>query len=72
MCIRDRGNGLVSDITDVIYVDKDEFDKSKTQEMVAEIEDVYKRQALLRFPASPVCRRLRRHLSSLMQSITTW
>jgi len=32
------GNGLVSDITDVIYVDKDEFDKSKTQEMVVEIE----------------------------------
>ncbi len=32
------GNGLVSDITDVIYVDKDEFDKSKTQEMVIEIE----------------------------------
>ena len=34
------GNGLVSDITDVIYVDKDEFDKSKTQEMVAEIEEL--------------------------------
>jgi len=32
------GNGLVSDITDVIYVDIDEFDKSKTQEMVVEIE----------------------------------
>jgi hypothetical protein len=32
------GNGLVSDITDVIYIDKDEFDKSKTQEMVIEIE----------------------------------
>ena len=32
------GNGLVPDITDVIYVDKDEFDKSKTQEMVVEIE----------------------------------
>jgi hypothetical protein len=32
------GNGLVSDITDVIYIDKDEFDKSKTQEMVVEIE----------------------------------
>lgn len=32
------GNGLVGDITDVIYIDKDEFDKSKTQEMVLEIE----------------------------------
>ncbi|MDO9254099.1 MAG: PEP/pyruvate-binding domain-containing protein [Bacteroidales bacterium] len=34
------GNGLVGDITDVIYVDKDEFDKSKTQEMVLEIEEL--------------------------------
>lgn len=34
------GNGLVSDITDVIYVDKDTFDKSKTQEMVTEIEEL--------------------------------
>ncbi len=34
------GNGLVPDITDVIYVDKDEFDKSKTQEMVHEIEEL--------------------------------
>ena len=32
------GNGLVSDIRDVIYIDKDEFDKSKTREMVIEIE----------------------------------
>jgi hypothetical protein len=32
------GNGLVTGITDVIYVDKDGFDKSKTQEMVLEIE----------------------------------
>jgi hypothetical protein len=34
------GNGLVSDITDVIYIDKDEFDKSKTREMVLEIEEL--------------------------------
>jgi len=34
------GNGLVSDITDVIYVDTDEFDKSQTQEMVLEIEQL--------------------------------
>ncbi len=32
------GNGLVSDITDVIYIDKDEFDKGKTCEMALEIE----------------------------------
>jgi hypothetical protein len=32
------GNGLVGDITDVIYIDKDEFDKSMTREMVEEIE----------------------------------
>jgi len=34
------GNGIVSDITDVIYVDKEEFDKSKTREMVLEIEQL--------------------------------
>jgi hypothetical protein len=34
------GNGLVDDITDVIYVDIDEFDKSKTREMVLEIEEL--------------------------------
>jgi len=32
------GNGLVDDITDVIYIDKEEFDKTKTREMVLEIE----------------------------------
>jgi len=32
------GNGLVSDITDVIYVDTETFDKSKTEDMVQEIE----------------------------------
>jgi len=34
------GNGLVADITDVIYIDKDEFDKSMTREMVLEIEQL--------------------------------
>jgi len=34
------GNGLVADITDVIYVDIDEFDKSKTREMVLEIDEL--------------------------------
>ena len=32
------GNGLIDYIKDVIYVDKDNFDKSKTEEMAAEIE----------------------------------
>lgn len=32
------GNGLIGDIRDVIYVDEQKFDKSKTVEMVAEIE----------------------------------
>lgn len=36
------GNGLISDITDVIYVDKDEFDKSRTMEMAIEIEHLNK------------------------------
>lgn len=34
------GNGLISDITDVIFVDTDTFDKSKTEEMVKEIEQL--------------------------------
>jgi hypothetical protein len=34
------GNGLIADITDVIYIDKDEFDKSKTREMAIEIEEL--------------------------------
>ena len=32
------GNGRVENIKDVIFVDKDKFDKSKTEEMAAEIE----------------------------------
>jgi hypothetical protein len=32
------GNGLVSDISDVIYVDTETFDKSKTEDMVQEVE----------------------------------
>ena len=32
------GNGLINDITDVIYVDISIFDKSKTDEMALEIE----------------------------------
>ncbi|NVO19178.1 MAG: pyruvate, phosphate dikinase [Bacteroidetes bacterium] len=34
------GNGLISDITDVIFVDTVTFDKSKTEEMVKEIEEL--------------------------------
>lgn len=36
------GNGIISDITDVIYVDIDKFDKSLTVEMANEIEDMNK------------------------------
>ena len=32
------GNGLINDITDIIYVDIDIFDKSRTNEMAEEIE----------------------------------
>ncbi len=34
------GNGIVDDITDVIYADIDTFDKSKTVEMANEIEEI--------------------------------
>jgi len=34
------GNGLIDDITDVIYVDKNTFDKSKTKEIALEIENL--------------------------------
>ncbi len=32
------GNGLINDIRDVIYIDREKFDKGKTMEMVNEIE----------------------------------
>jgi hypothetical protein len=32
------GNGILKDITDIIYVDPNDFDKSKTEEMAKEIE----------------------------------
>ena len=32
------GNGLISDIQDVIYIDRERFDKSETPEMVKEID----------------------------------
>jgi len=35
---KSMGNGLIKDLTDVIYIDNQIFDKSKTQEMVLEIE----------------------------------
>ncbi|HAQ37263.1 MAG TPA: pyruvate, phosphate dikinase [Saprospirales bacterium] len=35
---KSMGNGLIKDISDVIYIDNRVFDKSKTQEMVLEIE----------------------------------
>ncbi len=37
------GNGLIDDISDVIYVDKDTFDKSKTEEISQEIAEFNKK-----------------------------
>jgi len=37
------GNGLIDNLIDVIYVDKDSFDKSKTQEIAEEIEIINKK-----------------------------
>ncbi len=34
------GNGIVDDITDVIYADLDNFDKSKTEDMAKEIQEI--------------------------------
>ncbi len=36
------GNGLIKDITDVLYIDNKVFDKSKTEEMAAEIDEINK------------------------------
>jgi hypothetical protein len=36
------GNGKIEDIIDVIYCDPDKFDKSKTEQMVAELEELNK------------------------------
>jgi hypothetical protein len=33
------GNGKIEDISDVIFVKKDEFDKLKTKEIVTEIDE---------------------------------
>ncbi len=35
---KSMGNGLINDIRDVIYVDRDTFDKSKTLEIAAEVD----------------------------------
>jgi len=34
------GNGLIDNVSNIIYLDPDNFDKSKTEEMVKEIEDL--------------------------------
>ncbi|MCK9618523.1 MAG: pyruvate, phosphate dikinase [Lentimicrobiaceae bacterium] len=34
------GNGIITDISDVIYIDKDVFDKTMTMEMACEIEKI--------------------------------
>jgi|GEM_PF-4907 len=35
---KSMGNGMINDITDVVYVDRDSFDKSKTLEIAAEVD----------------------------------
>ncbi|MBN2174804.1 MAG: pyruvate, phosphate dikinase [Bacteroidales bacterium] len=37
------GNGLIKNISDIIYIDKNAFDKSRTLEMVKEIEEINKK-----------------------------
>ncbi len=37
---RGMGNGQIDDIKDIIFVDPDKFDKSKTEEMAQEIEEL--------------------------------
>jgi len=34
------GNGLIDNVSNIIYLDPENFDKSKTEEMVKEIEDL--------------------------------
>jgi hypothetical protein len=40
------GNGLIDDITDVIYIDIAAFDKKRTEEMVTEIESLNKQMMI--------------------------
>jgi len=42
ICLSDKamGSGLINDIHDIIYINKDVFDKSKTKEMADEIEKI--------------------------------
>lgn len=44
------GNGKISDIRDVIYVDKTAFDKAKTREMASEIEQLNNKLKLAKRP----------------------
>ncbi|MHC1730800.1 MAG: PEP/pyruvate-binding domain-containing protein [Bacteroidales bacterium] len=37
---KSMGNGMISDIRDVVYVDRDTFDKSKTLEIAAEVDAI--------------------------------
>ncbi|MCF8219091.1 MAG: pyruvate, phosphate dikinase [Bacteroidales bacterium] len=37
------GNGYIADVTDVIYVDVDKFDKARTEEMAREIDQLNKK-----------------------------
>ena len=42
-CEKEMGNGLVENITDVVFVDPDTFDKTKTMEMAEEMEKINRR-----------------------------
>jgi hypothetical protein len=44
---RGMGNGIVSGITDIIFVDPDHFDKMKTREIAAEISQFNRKMELL-------------------------
>ncbi|HRU68866.1 MAG TPA: PEP/pyruvate-binding domain-containing protein [Bacteroidia bacterium] len=41
--VKGMGNGMIDNLTDVIYVDYQDFDKSKTREMAAEIDKINSR-----------------------------
>jgi hypothetical protein len=40
---RSMGNGMVDDITDLVFVDPDSFDKMRTREMAAQIDQMNKK-----------------------------
>jgi hypothetical protein len=43
---RSMGNGKIDDITDLVYVDPEEFDKMKTREMAMQIEKINRKMVI--------------------------